>query len=97
MYRPCIYQRDYNKSDGELSFVHRKLTVFLILLQNPSFRFFDLSSCGPHITRLDYVTIKVWARSSSSEEFHLLIELQLSLQSLQFIGKAVRILISLLG
>ena len=51
---------------------------------NPTFRFFDLSTFGPATTRLDIVTIKVWVKR---QDFVLLIEEQVNLQSLQFIGK----------
>jgi hypothetical protein len=51
---------------------------------NPTFRFFDLSGFGPATTRLDTVTIKVWVKR---QEFVSLIEEEVNLQSLQFIGK----------
>ena len=56
---------------------------------NPSFRFFDLNAHGPLVTRRDEVTIKFWARTDNMEDYILLIELQLHLRSLQFVGKAV--------
>ena len=57
---------------------------------NPSFRFFDLNVYGPLVTRRDELTIKYWAKTESMDEYMLLIELQLHLRSLQFIGKSVR-------
>ncbi|PWY77589.1 UV radiation resistance protein [Aspergillus eucalypticola CBS 122712] len=56
---------------------------------NPSFRAFDLNICGPAIARRDQVTVKVWARTAAMEEYLLLVELQLCLQSLQFLGKSL--------
>lgn len=56
---------------------------------NPNFRFFDLNVYGPAVTRCDMLTIKYWARTDNMEDYILLIELRLSLRSLQFIGKTV--------
>lgn len=56
---------------------------------NPNFRFFDLNTYGPWITRRDELTIKFWARTESTLEYVLVLELQLHLRSLQFIGKSV--------
>lgn len=56
---------------------------------NPSFRFFDLNTYGPWVTRRDELTIKYWARTAKSPNYHLLIELQVHLRSLQFVGKTV--------
>ena len=50
---------------------------------NPTFRFFDLSRLGPAITRLDTVIIKVWVKR---QDFVPLIEEEVNLQSLNFIG-----------
>jgi len=50
---------------------------------NPTFRFFDLSGLGPATTRLDTVTIKLWIKR---QDFMPLIEEEVNLQSLQFIG-----------
>lgn len=57
---------------------------------NPNFRFFDLNTYGPWITRRDELTIKFWARTDSSQVYGLVVELQMHLRSLQFIGKSVR-------
>jgi UV radiation resistance-associated gene protein len=56
---------------------------------NPSFRFFDLNALGPLVTRLDEVTVKFWAKTEKSTEYTLLVELQVNLRSLQFIGKSL--------
>jgi hypothetical protein len=50
---------------------------------NPTFRFFDLTGFGPATTRRDTVTVKVWVKRN---EFVPLIEEEVNLQSLQFIG-----------
>ncbi len=57
---------------------------------NASFRFFDLNVYGPVVTRLDELTVKYWAKTENMDQYVLLIELQLCLRSLQFIGKSVR-------
>lgn len=56
---------------------------------NPSFRFFDLNTYGPWVTRRDELTIKYWARTAKTETFSMLIELQVNLRSLHLIGKTV--------
>ena len=57
---------------------------------NASFRFFDLNVYGPAVTRLDELTVKYWAKTENMDQYVLLVELQLCLRSLQFIGKTVR-------
>ncbi|CZR55333.1 related to UV radiation resistance associated protein p63 [Phialocephala subalpina] len=52
---------------------------------NPTFRFFDLSTAGPGVTRQDTVVIKVWVKRK--EDFVMLLEEEINLQSLQFIDK----------
>ena len=56
---------------------------------NPSFRSFDLNMCGPLVSRLDELTLKLWAKPTAVDEYVLLVELQLHLQSLQFLGKSL--------
>ncbi|PVH91936.1 UV radiation resistance-associated gene protein [Periconia macrospinosa] len=56
---------------------------------NPNFRFFDLASCGPSVTRLDKLTVKVWARNQATENWQYLIHFTVQLRSLQFIGKTL--------
>ena len=56
---------------------------------NPNFRFFDLNVYGPAVTRQDGLIFRFWAKAGSMEGFTLLIEIQLCLRSLQFIGKSV--------
>jgi len=51
---------------------------------NPTFRFFDLSEMGPATSRLDTMTIRIWVKR---EDFVPLIEEEVNLQSLQFIGR----------
>ena len=64
---------------------------------NPSFRFFDLNVYGPAVTRLDELTVKYWAKTGNMGQYALLVELQLCLRSLQFIGKSVRLLHSVVS
>lgn len=56
---------------------------------NVNYRFFDLNTYGPWVTRRDELTIKFWARTESIEQYRLVLELQVHLRSLQFIGKSV--------
>ncbi|KAJ9407268.1 hypothetical protein DTO045G8_5117 [Paecilomyces variotii] len=56
---------------------------------NPSFQSFDLNTCGPLVSRLDEMTLKLWAKTAAMREYTLLVELQLSLRSLQFVGKSL--------
>ncbi|KAF2182052.1 UV radiation resistance-associated gene protein [Zopfia rhizophila CBS 207.26] len=56
---------------------------------NPNFRFFDIGSCGPGVTRLDKLTVKVWAKNDSLKNWQYLIEFTVQLRALQFIGKTV--------
>ncbi|KAM3067570.1 hypothetical protein ACMFMG_000114 [Clarireedia jacksonii] len=50
---------------------------------NPTFRSFDLSSFGPATTRIDAFTVKVWVKR---QDFTPLVEEEVNLQSLQFLG-----------
>lgn len=56
---------------------------------NPSFRFFDLTRCGPAVTRGDWLMVRVWARATPADAYGLLVEWQLSLPSLQFLGRSL--------
>ncbi|KAI9783229.1 MAG: hypothetical protein M1839_004069 [Geoglossum umbratile] len=56
---------------------------------NPNFQFFDLNSCGPYVTRLGEMTLKFWVKGEGIEDYYLLLEMQLNLQSLQYIGKSL--------
>lgn len=57
-------------------------------LQNPNFQSFDLSKCGPKVSRADQVIVKIWA--NTCDHFQLLVELDIGLASLRYIGKSVR-------
>lgn len=56
---------------------------------NPSFRSFDLTLCGPLVSRKDTPTLKLWAKTEAMSEYVLLVELNLHLRSLQFLGKTL--------
>ncbi|OCL04285.1 UV radiation resistance-associated gene protein [Glonium stellatum] len=56
---------------------------------NPNFRFFNLNPCGPGVTRLDKLTVKVWARNEYLKDWQYLIEFTVQLRALQFVGKAL--------
>ncbi|KAH7092365.1 UV radiation resistance protein and autophagy-related subunit 14-domain-containing protein [Paraphoma chrysanthemicola] len=56
---------------------------------NPNFKFFDLGPCGPGVTRLDKLTIRVWAKSESMTAWQYLMDYTVQLRSLQYIGKSL--------
>ncbi|KAF1831418.1 UV radiation resistance-associated gene protein [Decorospora gaudefroyi] len=56
---------------------------------NPNFKFFDLGPCGPGVTRLDKLTVRVWAKSEMMQGWQYLIDYTVRLGSLQFIGKTL--------
>lgn len=56
---------------------------------NPSFRAFDLGLCGPVVSRKDTLTLKLWVKTENMPGYILLVELQLHLRSLQFLGKTI--------
>ncbi|KAH3913416.1 hypothetical protein HBI56_083800 [Parastagonospora nodorum] len=56
---------------------------------NPNFRFFDLASCGPGVTRLDRLTVRIWAKTESMDKWQYLMDYTVHLRSLQFIGKTL--------
>ena len=54
---------------------------------NPSFRFFDLDTSSPETVRSSHLILKLWAKNDQMDDYVLLIDIELSLKSLQFIGK----------
>lgn len=58
---------------------------------NPTFRHIDFSACGPAITRLSRLTLRVWAKSLKGQQWRQLLELSLALQGLQYLGRSVRV------
>jgi hypothetical protein len=56
---------------------------------NPNFKFFDLGPCGPGVTRLDKLTVRVWAKSENIGTWQYLMDYTVHLRSLQFIGKTL--------
>lgn len=58
-------------------------------VMNADFRFFSLQDCGPSVTRLVDLTVKLWAKSDGMDEYQYLVELNVNLRSLQFIGKSM--------
>jgi hypothetical protein len=56
---------------------------------NPNFKFFDLGPCGPAVTRLDKLTVRVWAKSETMQQWHYLIDYTVQFRSLQFIGRTL--------
>lgn len=56
---------------------------------NPSFKSFDLAMCGPRISRLDHVVLRLYAKTANMSEYVFLVELDQHLQSLEFLGKSL--------
>lgn len=56
---------------------------------NPDFRFFDLKVWGPPVSRLDEMILRLWVKSENMAEYVLLVELRLSLKSLQYVGQTL--------
>jgi hypothetical protein len=56
---------------------------------NPNFKFFDLGSCGPGVTRLDKLTVKVWAKRETMQDWQYLMDYTVRFGSLQFVGKTL--------
>ncbi|PSN66269.1 UV radiation resistance-associated gene protein [Corynespora cassiicola Philippines] len=56
---------------------------------NPNFRFFDIGSCGPGVTRLDKLTVKVWAKNDNTKGWQYLMDFTMQFRALQFIGKTL--------
>ena len=57
---------------------------------NPTFRHIDWSACGPGVTRLGHLILRFWVKSAKVTSWRQLLEIQLSLTSLQYLGKNVR-------
>lgn len=53
---------------------------------NPNFKFFDLSPCGPGVTRLDKLTVRIWAKTDTTDGWQYLLDYTVHFKSLQFIG-----------
>lgn len=60
-----------------------------MVVQNPTFKPFYLLDCGPDISWLDSVTIRIWVNTTEGEKFKLLLDLEVALAALQFIGTQV--------
>jgi hypothetical protein len=56
---------------------------------NPNFGSFDLNLSGPLVSRKDTMTVKLWVQTENLPEYVLLVELQLNLRSLQFLGRTI--------
>jgi hypothetical protein len=56
---------------------------------NPNYKFFDLEPCGPGVTRLDKLTVKVWAKSETMQDWQYLMDYTVQFRSLQFIARTL--------
>jgi hypothetical protein len=59
-------------------------------VMNPNFRNLHFDSNHSQQLRLDELTVKFWAKSETMSNYCLLIDMTLSMRSLQFIAKTVR-------
>ncbi|KAH0342334.1 hypothetical protein KCU81_g5803, partial [Aureobasidium melanogenum] len=56
---------------------------------NPNFRNIQLDSTDPQLLRVDELILKFWAKSEAMPQYCLLVDMTLSMRSLQFIGKTL--------
>ncbi|KAI4755024.1 hypothetical protein E4T52_12931 [Aureobasidium sp. EXF-3400] len=56
---------------------------------NPNFRNIHFDSNNPQLLRLDELTLRFWAKSEAMSQYCLLVDMTLSMRSLQFIGKSL--------
>lgn len=56
---------------------------------NPNFRAFDLNFCGSLVSRQNHLTLKLWVKTETMNDYMVLLELRLHLQSLQFLGRSL--------
>lgn len=56
---------------------------------NPNFRFFDLAPLGPEVIRHAELRIKLYAKHDGMRAYRFLVDLHVSLPSLQYIGKSI--------
>ncbi|EAT81893.1 hypothetical protein SNOG_10499 [Parastagonospora nodorum SN15] len=57
---------------------------------NPNFRFFDLASCGPGVTRLDRLTVRIWAKTESMDKWQYLMDYTTSHRKSEYAMKSLR-------
>jgi len=53
---------------------------------NPDFNWFDLGAWGPAVTRLDTLTIRIWARRDKTAHWQHVIDYTVQLAALHFVG-----------
>lgn len=56
---------------------------------NPTFRYVDWDACGPGVTRLDSVTIRVWVKSARSADWQQLLQMNIAFEGLHYLGSTV--------
>ncbi|KAK6350061.1 hypothetical protein TWF696_006310 [Orbilia brochopaga] len=76
----------HHESAGEYPFYISEVVPQSV---NPTFQSFELAECGPAITRLDSVIVRVWTRKDTGAGFSLLMDLTLNLSYLQFISRSL--------
>ncbi|KAK5103401.1 hypothetical protein LTS08_002816 [Lithohypha guttulata] len=56
---------------------------------NPSFSHFDLDSSIASVARSDNFVLRIWSKNEHMDEYRILVELDVNLRSLQFIGRSL--------
>jgi len=56
---------------------------------NPDFQAFNLNDCGPWVSRMEGVTVKVWWRGAGGELWQLLLQAEVCLSGLSFVGRSL--------
>lgn len=56
---------------------------------NPDFGFFDLTPCGPAVSRLDNATFKLWTKTLGQDQYTLLLTWNVHFEALQYVGKSL--------
>lgn len=61
---------------------------------NPTFRYVDWDACGPGVTRLSSVALRVWVKRGSCTAWQQLLQLHIALEGLHYLGRTVRLMSS---
>ncbi|KAI9837394.1 MAG: hypothetical protein M1837_002982 [Sclerophora amabilis] len=85
----AVESREDEQPETRPSFGKARRRSTLSWSGNPDFRFFDLKDYGAAVTRRDRLIVKFWAKSERMQEYQYLLEHQVHLRSMQFMGKSV--------
>ncbi|KAK5939101.1 hypothetical protein PMZ80_008404 [Knufia obscura] len=56
---------------------------------NPSFSFFDLDMSNASVARSDHFKLRIWSKTEHMDDYRILLELDINLRSLQFVGRSL--------